>query len=103
MGRFGGAGGMVEKITRLTKLARRKAVKDEKIANSGPRTPVSPSTLAVGGKKLNTEGAVNTSWLISAAPMAEPPTLSESNTPSLVALKARRRLVMNSTGSRSLP
>jgi len=40
---------------------------------------------------------------VNAEPIAEPPTLSESNTPSLVALKARRTLVMSCTGSRSLP
>src|SRR5262249_39566227 len=48
LGRFGGAAGIVEKITRLTKLSRRKAVRDEKSTNCGPST-LSPGTLAVGG------------------------------------------------------
>ena len=93
---------MVENRTRLTKLARRNEVSEEKIANSGPST-LSPGTRAAGGKKLNTDGALKISWLISADPMAEPPTLSESSTPSLAALNARKSPVMNSAGSRSLP
>src|SRR5215470_6009542 len=92
-GRSGVAAGIVEKITRLTKLSRRKDVSDEKSANSGPRT-LSPGTLADGGKKLKTDGALNKSSFISAEPMAEPPTFKEFNTPSLVALNARRILVM---------
>jgi hypothetical protein len=93
---------MVEKITRLTKLARLKEVNDENNANSGP-SAFSPGTRAVGGKKLNTDGALNRSSFISADPMAELLTLSEFKIPSLFALKARKILVMNCTGSRSLP
>src|SRR5215470_12729422 len=110
-GRSGGAAGIPTKppllaivctIIRFTKLARLKEVSDENSANSGPNTFV-PGTLAVGGKKLKTDGALKISSFISADPMADPPTLSESNTPSLVALNARKTLVMNCAGSRSLP
>src|SRR5512144_3322549 len=48
LGRFGCAAGMVEKMTRLTKFARRIEVKEENKTNCGPRT-FSPGTLALGG------------------------------------------------------
>ena len=101
-GRLGGAAGIVEKMTRFTKLLRLKDVSEEKIANSGP-SAFSPGTRAVGGKKLKTDGALNRSSLISAEPINDPPTFSEFKMPSLVALNARRIFVMKSTGSRNLP
>src|SRR5215470_15592690 len=78
-GRSGGAAGIpvrlvVEdrgvKITLLIKLSRRNEVSDEKSANSGPNT-FCPGTLAVGGKKLKTDGALKISSFISAEPIGE--------------------------------